>query len=178
MIRTVKLQNYLPKYVQKYKEIEKIMETEDFEFQIVDDESEIIKDNLFIKTCNKIGISRFEKIMGIIPLETDTLESRISRVITRWNESLPYTYNFLIRKLNSLCGMNNYEIVKNYENYKMFLSTHLELSGQIEELLLLLENILPVNIDYKLNNIINIETRTSIYIGNGIIACNYVEITN
>lgn len=178
MIRTITLKKYLPEYIQEYKEIKKIMEVEDPEFQITADESEIIKNNLFIETCNETGISRFEKIMGIVPLETDTLESRISRVMTRWNESLPYTYNFLLRKLNSLCGTNNYEIIKNYQEYELVLTTHLELSGQIEELLLLLKDIIPVNIDYKLNNIINIEAKTSISTGNGIVACECIQITN
>lgn len=178
MIRIPKLENYLPEFVQEYREIKKIMETEDAEFQIADNQSEIIKNNLFIETCDEKGISRFESIMGIVPLETDTLESRISRVMTRWNESLPYNYSYLIRKLNSLCGTNNYEIVNNFIDYEMNITTHLELSGQIDELLILLDDVIPANIDYSLNNIINIKSEASIGTGNGIITCECVQITN
>lgn len=178
MIRNVKMKDYLPEYVQEYQEIKEIMNVEDYELQIADDESEVIKNNLFIQSCNEKGIARFEKIMNITPLETDTLESRISRVMTRWNESLPYTEDFLKRKLNSLCGTNNYELTKNYEEYEMNLTTHLELSGQIEELLILLDDIIPANIDYILNNLININSDVSIGTGNGIIACECVQIIN
>ena len=96
MIRTVKLEHYLPPYIQEYREIWKLMQAENPEFQLADDESEKIKNNLFIESCDEKGISRFESIMGIFPLDTDTLESRISRVLTRWNEKLPYTYLYLL----------------------------------------------------------------------------------
>ena len=127
MIRTVKLENYLPLYIQEYREMWKLMQAENPEFQLANNETEKIKNNLFIETCDEKGISRFESIMGIFPLDTDTLESRISRVLTRWNEKLPYTYFYLLSKLNSLCGVNNYEIVKRFNKYEMDITTHLEL---------------------------------------------------
>ena len=130
MIRIVKLEHYLPSYIQEYREIWKLMQAENPEFQLADDESEKIKNNLFIESCDEKGISRFESIMGIFPLDTDTLESRISRVLTRWNEKLPYTYLYLLSKLNSLCGTNNYEIVRKINEYEMDITTHLERSEE------------------------------------------------
>ena len=141
MIRTVKLENYLPLYIQEYREMWKLMQAENPEFQLANNETEKIKNNLFIETCDEKGISRFESIMGIFP--PDTLESRISRVLTRWNEKLPYTYFYLLSKLNSLCGVNNYEIVKRFNKYEMDITTHLELSGQVEELDYLLNSVIP-----------------------------------
>ena len=49
MIRTVKLEHYLPPYIQEYREIWKLMQAENPEFQLADDESEKIKNNLFIE---------------------------------------------------------------------------------------------------------------------------------
>ena len=102
MIRTVELRNHLPNFIKEYREINKILEVENPYFQKAIDETEKILNNLFIVSSDEKGIERYEKMMGIIPLETDTLESRKSRVLTRWYAALPYTWFFLIRKLNSL----------------------------------------------------------------------------
>lgn len=178
MIRTVKLEHYLPPYIQEYREIWKLMQAENPEFQLANDESEKIKNNLFIESCDEKGISRFESIMGIFPLDTDTLESRISRVLTRWNEKLPYTYLYLLSKLNSLCGANNYEIVRNFNEYEMDITTHLELSGQVEELDYLLDSVIPANILLKINNKVNIETLGESNIATGLVFCNSFSLSD
>lgn len=178
MIRTVTLKEHLPNFIQKYREIQKIMEAENPEFQYVMDESEKIKDNQFIESCDEDGISRFEEMMRIIPLETDTLQSRISRVLTRWNKSTPYTYFFLLRKLNSLCGINNYEIIRNIDKYEMEIITHLELSGQIDELLYLLDDLIPANILCTLKNEIVLNPKTEMITSGGVIYCDLIQITN
>lgn len=178
MIRIVKLEHYLPSYIQEYREIWKLMQAENPEFQLADDESEKIKNNLFIESCDEKGISRFESIMGIFPLDTDTLESRISRVLTRWNEKLPYTYLYLLSKLNSLCGTNNYEIVRKINEYEMDITTHLELSGQVEELDYLLDSVIPANILLKINNKVNIETLGESNIATGLVFCNSFSLSD
>lgn len=178
MIRTVKLEDHLPNFVQEYREIQEIMNTENPEFQLAMDESEKIKDNQFIQSCDEEGISRYEAMMGIIPLETDTLQSRISRVLTRWNKSIPYTYYLLLRKLNSLCGIDNYEIIRDIDKYKMEITTHLELSGQVDELIYLLDDLIPANIECVLNNEITLNPKTEIITGCGVIFCDLIEISS
>lgn len=178
MIRTVKLQEHLPNFIQEYREMLKIMMAENPEFQLAIDETEVLKNNLFIETCDEKGISRFEDMMGIVPLPSDTLESRISRVLTRWNEALPYTDNFLIRKLNALCGVNNYEIIRRTNKYEMDIITYLELSGQVDELDYLLDCIMPSNILFKVNNKINVNATASANVALGIVYCNTFELTD
>lgn len=178
MIQSIKLENYLPLYIQEYREMWKLMQAENPEFQLASDQSEVLKNNLFIETCDEKGISRFESIMGIYPLDTDTLESRISRVLTRWNEKLPYTFLFLLSKLDSLCGKENYIIVKDFNNYKMDITTYLELSGQVEELDYLLNNIIPANILLNVKNEVNIETSSNLNIASGLAFCNIFELSD
>ena len=113
MIRDVNLLGHLPPFIQEYMEIREIMKTENPEFQLVEDESEIIKNNQFIQSCNLTGISKFEKLIGIVPSADDTLESRINRVLVRWNDTVPYTWKTLLNKLDTLCGgSDNYEIIR------------------------------------------------------------------
>lgn len=178
MIRDVQLLNHLPLFIQEYREIREIMKTENPEFQIVEDETEVIMNNQFITTCNLTGIAKFEKMMGIVPSEEDTLQGRISRVLTRWNDSIPYTFILLCRKLNSLCGQGNYEIIRDINNYKMEIITHLEYSGQAEELDYLLNYMIPANIELTSKNEMMIDINGKTKLASGITFCNVIEISD
>lgn len=86
-----KLINYLPYVVRDYAEFQGIAGAEQPEFEnawaAVDD----LLNNQFITTAGNLGLSRWEKILGITPKGTDTLDDRRFRVLTRLNEELPYT---------------------------------------------------------------------------------------
>ena len=56
MIRDVNLIGHLPLYVQGYREIKGIMDAEEPEVQLVEDISEVIKDNMFILHADEEGI--------------------------------------------------------------------------------------------------------------------------
>lgn len=162
MKRKVELDKYLPNYLQKYTQLMKITLSENPEFQLAMNQSESLKNNAFIEFCDEKGIARFEQIMDITPSSQDTLETRRSRVLTRWNEALPYTEKFLQRKLNSLCGINNYEINENFKTYQMNLKTYLDSNGKIEELKYLLESIVPANIKTKAFNEMAVEAEKNL----------------
>ena len=85
MIRDVDFVDYyLPPFMQKYKEPVAAMKAEEPEFQIVWKAVDRILYNHFISTADEYGISRFEKMLGIYPSSEDTLESRRSRVQSKW----------------------------------------------------------------------------------------------
>lgn len=179
MIRDVELLRHLPLFIQKYREIRAIMNAENPEIQNTENETEVIFNNQFIKSCNIKGIAKFESLMGIIPEPDDTLESRISRVLTRWNDTVPYTFIVLCQKLDTLCGKNNYEIIRDINKYTMDITTHLELTGQAEELDYMLGYMIPVNIEMTVNNKIYLNmTDSTSKLASGITFCNIVEITD
>ena len=179
MIRDVELLKNLPMFIQEYREIIAIMKSENPEIQFTEDETEIIFNNQFIQTCNLKGIAKFESLMGITPEPNDTLESRISRVLTRWNDTVPYTFIVLCQRLDTLCGKNNYEIERDIDKYKMNITTHLELPGQVDELDYMLDYMIPANIDLTSANkmLLNMTDGTS-RIASGIVFCNYIEISD
>lgn len=165
MIRIVDLKEHLPNYMQEYKEINNIMNSENPEFQLVDNESEIIFNNLYIKSCNENGIKNYEKMLNITPSINDSLEARISRVLTKWTETLPYTFKALINRLNTICGENNYSV--NLTNdYKLLLVTHFEDVNQITILLEMLDTFLPANLLVILTNLLNRNIESNLYFGN------------
>lgn len=146
MIREVNLLSFLPEFVQEYREIKHIMNSEQPEIQKLEDETEIIKNNQFILSCDIDGIARFENLLGITPKPDDTLDARKSRVITRWNDSIPYTYKGLKEKLNVMCGEGNYLLIPNFNEYGLEIVVSLPLSGQADELDYMLSYMIPANI--------------------------------
>lgn len=179
MIRDVELLKHLPLFIQEYREIRTIMNAENPEFQMAEDETEIIFNNQFIQSCNLKGIAKFESLMGIVPEPDDTLASRISRVLTRWNDTVPYTFIVLCQRLDTLCGEGNYEIERDINNYTMDITTHLELVGQTDELEYMLGYMIPANIAMNVNNKIYLNmTDGTAKLASGITFCNIIEITD
>lgn len=179
MIRDVELLKHLPLFVQEYREIRAIMNAENPEFQTAEDETEIIFNNQFIQSCNLKGIARFESLMGIVPEPDDTLASRISRVLTRWNDTVPYTFIVLCQRLDTLCGEGNYEIERDINNYTMDITTHFELVGQTDELDYMLSYMIPANIAMTVRNEMHLNmTDGTAKLASGITFCNIIEITD
>lgn len=178
MIREVNLIGYLPPFMQEYAEMQQIMNAEQPDVQVLEDETEIIKNNQFIQSCNIVGIRKFEQLMHIVPLPDDTLDARISRVLTRWNDVVPYTKQTLKAKLDTLCGVGNYTMIPNFDAYTLDIITHLELSGQVDELDYILSYMIPANIVLTARNEINMLMNATAKIASGIVSCETFELSD
>jgi hypothetical protein len=178
MSREIVLIDYLPPFLQGYREIQAIMTAENPEFQAVSDEGQVVLDNTFIMYCSEKGIARFEKMLGIYPLPTDTLDSRRSRVLTRWNDAVPYTLKAFISKLTALQGNDNIQITFFNDQYKIQVVTHLEKHGQQDDLAYLFRTVLPCNLVVESINILDAKTGANIMLGSGITYTNIEFITN
>jgi len=152
MVREVDLISYLPPFMQEYLELKKTLQSEQIDIQALEDETEKVKNNQFMLTCDEDGISRFEEMLGLTSYSEDSLESRISRVITRWNDSLPYTIKSLAERLKTLCGEDGYMITPNFNDYELNIWVRLSMSGQVDELDYMLNYIIPVNLVVNVSN--------------------------
>lgn len=175
MVRQIDLIQYLPQFVADYKEIQHILDSENLEFQIAIKESKKIQDNQFIITCNEVGISKFEKLLNITPSFEDTLESRISRVLIRWNDSSSYTWKVFLQKLHSLCG-TDFELKTDWENYSMEIITHLNKYGQLDEINNMIEYMIPANIKSNVTNKLDFVLKSNICVSTHMIDCKIIEI--
>lgn len=175
MIREVDLVSYLPPFVAEYKETNLTLTAENPEFVLVWKAADRALKNEFIATADEYGISRFEKILHILPSRDDTLESRRSRVQSRWFTSLPYTWRMLIQKLIALCGEDDFTITKQFDFYRIDLDVHLELFGQVEELERIIETMLPCNMVMDAENRIQADGDTNLYAGGVLSVCTVVE---
>ena len=178
MIRNVNLVSYLPPFMQNYKELVAALESENAEFTIVWDAVNRILYNRFISTADEYGISRYEKMLGIYPNASDTLESRRAKVQSRWFQQIPYTFRVLLDKLTVLSGDNSFTLTHNFEEgYTITLITNLELFGQVEVLNEIFNSVLPCNIVVDSKNVILCEPCGPSYIGTGVVSVDVYEIS-
>ena len=150
-----KLINYLPYVVRDYAEFQGIAGAEQPEFEnawaAVDD----LLDNQFITTAGNLGLSRWEKILGITPKGTDTVEDRRFRVLTRLNEELPYTLPQLRNILETLCGEDNYSADVEEGTYQLLVKIGLAAKNNFNDVEALLNRVVPENMVITLLQLYN-----------------------
>lgn len=78
--------NYYPPVVSQVNEIQQIAAAEDREFSKLAAVSASVLRNMFVSTADIYGIERFEKLSGVIPDTSMTLEERKMRVLAAANK--------------------------------------------------------------------------------------------
>lgn len=148
MIREVDLVSYLPLFLADYKETNITLAAEEPEFFLVWQEADRALRNEFIETADESGILRFERILGIMPYERDTLEMRRTRLLSRWYNEVPYTMRMLALKLERLLGGRGYfSLHPGFEDgYGLLVVVYSSDDSQIEELKYLLSMMVPLNV--------------------------------
>lgn len=169
---------YLPYEVRKYKDYQVITESENPEFTKIFEVSKKILDESFIESSTEYGVSRLEKILNIYPKSYDTLEDRKVRLLTWWNNQVPYTWRVLIERLNVICGVGNYDIKLLNDTYQIDLKTELNTSSQYEDLLFLFDRIVPVNIEILSSNTLSTKVTKKLYYGTVLGEIKNIGITN
>ena len=105
-----KLQDYLPPILFKTYEFPLLCETEQPEIDHLHDAADAVLDAQFLSTAGEYAIQRYEKIFGITPMDTDTLDERRFKVLTRINTQLPFSVRRLRQQLATLCGADGYKL--------------------------------------------------------------------
>lgn len=164
LIRDVNTIEYLPELIKNLREIQHITTVEDQELILTSEDIERVKNNQFIMSTDCIGISKFEKLLSITSIKSESLENRQLKVLSKWNDSIPYTYKWLEQKLNGLYGEGNYIISPDFDSYRLDIIIFNAKIGQIEYLVKALEQYVPSNIVYVVTK--ENETIDNIYLFN------------
>lgn len=179
-IREVHLEDYLPNYLKGYREIAETLAAEDPEFKLLWESCHRLIQNAFTATADEYGISRREKLLGILPSTLDTLESRRSRVQALWWNPTPYSIRAFVKKVAELCGEHGYEIDKSrLQDYYLGIVTHLNKYGQLESLGRIVTGMVPENMVVDvLNEIVTTTVSAVVYAGTVVAVGNEQQITN
>lgn len=147
MIREVDLVSYLPPFMRDYKEPAAALKAEEPEFAKAWEAVDGVLRNHFISTADEYGIARREKILGICPADSDTIETRRARVQNRWKNRLPYTMRVLEAKLSELFGGRHHFFVwTKPDSYDLEVTVYSMDDSQAEEIKYLLSAMVPMNI--------------------------------
>lgn len=139
--------DYLPPFLRDVEENKSILTKGDQPAvsKLWDGIDDILND-IFVLTATENGIERWEKLLNLTAFDTDTLDYRRMRVMTKLNDSIPYTYKGLKEKLNVMCGEGNYLLIPSFNEYELEIVVSLPLSGQADELDYMLSYMIPANI--------------------------------
>ena len=141
-----KLIEYLPYIVRDYAEFQGIAGAEQPEFENAWAAAGNLFANQFVRTADNLGLSRWEKILGIVPKGTDTFDGRRFRILTRLNERLPYTLPRFRQMLESLCGAGKSSAEIAAGTYRLRIWIAEEVWEYLPELRSLTARIVPVNL--------------------------------
>lgn len=145
------VQEYWPGVLQQVKEFQEIANAENPELEKVWKAVNDLVGDQFIETATERGIARREKMLKIALFADDDLESRRFRVLTRWNDRLPYSYKVLIEKLNQLCGDDGYAIALNAGEYMLHIRIELIKKRMFDEVEKLARRMAPANLIIKVD---------------------------
>lgn len=147
-----KLIEYLPEFLRGFKEYEAILtvaeQPEMVELWKVEEDA---LNNQFIADATEYGVSRWEKILGIVPRSTDNLDVRKFSILTRINEQLPFTLTTLNEQFKTLCGEDGYEVTLDAANYTLTVKVALTAKKSLSDVGLLLKRITPANLIVNLS---------------------------
>lgn len=147
--------DYLPPFMQEFHEIKKIMEAEQPEVDDLWGKCADALDDQFITSATANGVERWEKIVNITPKDTDTLDERKFRILTKMNQELPYTITKLKESLTVLCGEGNFSIDLQPTNYHIEVKLALTNQNNYDDVVDLLTKMIPANLTQKVQIMYN-----------------------
>lgn len=150
-----KLINYLPPFMREFREIASMMETEQFEIDKLNVETQNTLADQFILGLTENGVKRWESMLGISPKDTDTLEERRFRILTKQSAETPFTLRKLELMLTNLCGANGYFIKLTPENYHIEVKLAVGSHNKLSEVEGILNRIIPANMTKNIQLLYN-----------------------
>lgn len=145
MAKEVDILSYLPQVLHDLKEIIEIANAEEPVLEMLWEEVENTLNNQFVITANVEGAARYESMLKLVSGESETIETRRFRILTRYQEQAPYTYKVLKQLLDSLLGEGQYELTRNVAEKWLKVKMELTVKRQFEVVEVMLERITPQN---------------------------------
>lgn len=109
----------------------------------------IIQDSRLLRTIPIEYIESYEKIFNIIPnASIESIEFRRQRVINRLSMKPPFTYEFLVERLDDIVGKGQYSLEYDKDNFTLFVESSAENQQWASELSITINSIKPANIVY------------------------------
>ena len=145
--KKIDLISYYPEFLQENLEFNAICEASNPEYDLIWERLKQIELNILPQTADKDGIAQYEQWLGLENNSYQTLETRRAQVITKLNETLPYTEIRLQRILAATVGWGHFF----YERHGAFVRVLLDPDSGLYVIPVrdMLERILPMNLHFE-----------------------------
>jgi len=150
---TKTLLEYLPPFLREYYEFK----SGDIEVSSIDKAVDWNFDSAFISDCDATVLSKYERLLGIIPTSSQSIENRRNMVLLQWNTVASMTLSQFISKLQEYCGKDNIYVDTSREQFYqlvLWLNIHKVDVPIIKDFV---DTWLPMNVNYTLNGKTEIE---------------------
>ena len=176
MIERSDLKELLPKYYDKVREMQVLMDVEDKIADETADNLQRVQDNFNIQTAHEEVVAYYEAFYNINKKVDDTLQQRRFRVLVRMVSQPPFTPGYLQERLEMLGTWAR--ITERPQHYELEIETNLTGQGEVEELPFLFNTIIPSNLVVTSKNRIDIESKQTLYFGHTALYTNLYTLTN
>ena len=146
MARRADVLGYFPPVLQEIYEIQGVAQGQNSELNHLWQGAEDLLNDQFVETATQNGVSRWERMLGLNPKNTDTLPERKFRIQSALSGRLPFTVWGLRQQLSGLCGEENFQLTVDYANYKVSVLLALEAESNFEAVEEMLKTMLPANL--------------------------------
>lgn len=179
MSRTVNLWQYLPPFLQDFRELRELFAAEQPEFRTFAEEMDKVLMNYFITSANEDGLIRFEALLNILPSANATTEERRNAVLAKWYDATPFTTRALKNRLAMMQGNDNVStFLDEADPYRIHIITHCEKAGQVDSVGYIIKTMLPANLTYNSENWILGGFDAGLWYGCGLSATETLLLTN
>ena len=141
--RIEKIHTLFERDIFEFKEIARV---EDSELTTAEGQFEKVMNNQFVLTADVDGLAMFEKLYGIVPDATDTLDLRRERILQRIQLQPPYTIRFLKQQLDKIIGAGKYTVTVDPDKYEMTIDSAAQNQAYAQEVAIIVGKIKPANI--------------------------------
>lgn len=140
------VREFVPNIYTEVKEMDELVNTYDKLLDITDNLISTFEKGQFVSTADVTVIAEWEKLLGIIPKSTDTLEFRRERVINRLSMSPPFSMPYLRQRFDKIIGIGKYNAYIDYDNYTLYVESSAENQYWAEEIYITINKLKPANI--------------------------------
>lgn len=154
---TKTLLEYLPPFLREYYEFKQLCKSGDIEVSSIDKAVDWNFDSAFISDCDATVLSKYERLLGIIPTSSQSIENRRNKVLLQWNTVASMTLPQFISKLQEYCGKDNIYVDTSREQFyqlAIWLNIHKVDIPLIKDFI---DTWMPMNVNYTLNGKTEIE---------------------
>ena len=158
-----KLMRQLPHWFKPVIEYIAIMRAYAFMLADCENTANGIQDNFFIQTADSETLSVWERLLGISVKPTDTIGFRRERILSKLDQTVPFTYWHLKERLTELFG-NEFVLTIDPAECTLDILVTSGRYGAIDLLNDLVYNVIPAHLDVHSNQIVEQYIKSSQYI--------------